>query len=215
MAGVVHVVRRGQTLYRIARTYGIEPADLMQANGIDRPADAGGRAGALRPGRRPGARRGGGPRRRGAGRAAAPRRDRARAQGDGGPPPPAALEARPRLDWPLKGVLYGRFGVRGGAHHDGIDIAAPEGSPVVAAADGSVIFVGQQSGYGTVVILRHERGLVTVYAHNSAVLVHEGERVTRGQLVARVGQTGRTTGPHLHFEVREGIRPRNPLLYFP
>jgi lipoprotein NlpD len=66
-----------------------------------------------------------------------------------------------------------------------------------------------------VLILRHDRGLVTVYAHNSAVLVREGERVARGQPVARVGQTGRTTGPHLHFEVREGTRPRNPLLFLP
>jgi len=65
------------------------------------------------------------------------------------------------------------------------------------------------------VILRHDDGLVTVYAHASAVLVREGARVRRGQPVARVGQTGRTTGPHLHFEVREGTRPRNPLLYLP
>lgn len=210
VAGVVHVVRRGQTLYRIARTYGIEPADLMQANGITDPRTLAvgqelfvpGAARVLDVEEAPGA-----------GEPAAPRLARIEPGPRETAAAPAALEARPRLDWPLRGVLYGRFGVRGGAHHDGIDIAAPEGSPVVAAADGSVIFVGQQSGYGTVVILRHERGLVTVYAHNSAVLVHEGEHVTRGQLVARVGQTGRTTGPHLHFEVREGVKPRNPLLY--
>jgi murein DD-endopeptidase MepM/ murein hydrolase activator NlpD len=110
-------------------------------------------------------------------------------------------------------VLYGRFGVRGGARHDGIDIAAPEGTPVLAAAHGKAIYVGEQPGYGMVVILRHGDGLVTVYAHNSAVLVREGARVERGQAIARVGQTGRTSGPHLHFEVREGTRPRNPLLY--
>jgi len=84
---------------------------------------------------------------------------------------------------------------------------------VAAAADGTVIFAGDQAGYGAVVILRHEGGLVTLYAHNSRVLVREGARVARGEAIARVGQTGRTTGPHLHFEVREGTRPRDPLLF--
>jgi murein DD-endopeptidase MepM/ murein hydrolase activator NlpD len=120
-----------------------------------------------------------------------------------------------RLAWPLDGVLYGRYGVRGGQRHDGIDIAAPEGSPVGAADDGEVIFAGEQAGYGAVVILRHDGDLVTLYAHNARVLVKEGQRVRRGQRIATVGQTGRTTGPHLHFEVRAGTRPRNPLLYLP
>ncbi len=216
-AGVVHVVRRGQTLYRIARTYGVDPGDLMRTNGITDPRT-------LEVGQElfvPGATRvlevpdapGPIPAPAEAQGAPAPRppgADPARQE----PPVPASV-SRPALSWPLRGVLYGHFGVRGGAHHDGIDIAAPEGSAVLAAADGTVIFVGKQSGYGNVLIVRHEHGLVTVYAHNSAVLVREGAHVTRGQPVARVGQTGRTTGPHLHFEVREGVRPRNPLLYLP
>jgi murein DD-endopeptidase MepM/ murein hydrolase activator NlpD len=86
---------------------------------------------------------------------------------------------------------------------------------VVAAADGTVLYAGEQPGYGAIVILEHEGGLVTLYAHNSRVLVREGARVRRGEAIARVGQTGRTTGPHLHFEVREGTRPRNPLLFLP
>jgi murein DD-endopeptidase MepM/ murein hydrolase activator NlpD len=86
---------------------------------------------------------------------------------------------------------------------------------VSAAAAGSVIYAGEQSGYGSIVILRHENGLVTLYAHNSRLLVDEGAHVRRGEPIARVGQTGRTTGPHLHFEVRDGTRPRNPLLYLP
>jgi murein DD-endopeptidase MepM/ murein hydrolase activator NlpD len=105
--------------------------------------------------------------------------------------------------------------VRAGQRHDGIDIAAPEGAPVTAAAAGTVVYAGEQPGYGAVVILKHEGGLATVYAHNSRVLVREGVRVEAGEAIARVGQTGRTTGPHLHFEVREGTRPRNPLLYLP
>jgi lipoprotein NlpD len=209
-AGVVHVVRRGQTLYRIARTYGVDPGELMRTNGITDPRT-------LEVGQElfvPGATRvleveeapGALPSRP---EVAAPRP--ARAERD----ETAAASSRPALAWPLRGVLYGRFGMRGGAHHDGIDIAAPEGSPVLAADDGTVIFVGRQSGYGNVVILGHPAGLVTVYAHNSEVLVREGDRVTRGQRVARVGQTGRTTGPHLHFEVRDGVKPRDPLLYLP
>jgi len=212
-AGVVHVVRRGQTLYRIARTYGVDPDELMRANGITDPRtlevgqelfvpgatqvlEVEAAPGALPPRPDP----------------ASPRP--ARAEREEGAEP-GAVAPRAALAWPLRGVLYGRFGMRGGAHHDGIDIAAPEGSPVLAADDGTVIFVGKQSGYGNVVIIRHEQGLVTVYAHNSEVLVREGARVSRGQQVARVGQTGRTTGPHLHFEVRDGVKPRDPLPYLP
>jgi murein DD-endopeptidase MepM/ murein hydrolase activator NlpD len=132
---------------------------------------------------------------------------------------PPAVQARPAsatpLAWPLKGVLYGRYGVRAGRRHDGIDIAAPEGTAVGAAAAGTVLYAGEQAGYGSIVILKHDGGLVTLYAHASRVLVREGARVERGDPIARVGQTGRTSGPHLHFEVREGTRPRNPLLYLP
>ena len=224
VGGVVHLVKRGQTRYRIARAYGIEPGELMEANGIVDPRTLAVGQELFIPGatapvdvddpalpRKP-----------------APPPERAERPPSSPPPstPGTAAPAReadapapeprtPVLAWPLRGVLYGRFGIRGGTRHDGIDIAAPEGSPVLAADDGVVAYVGEQSGYGTVLILRHDRGLVTVYAHNSAVLVREGERVARGQPVARVGQTGRTTGPHLHFEVREGTRPRNPLLYLP
>jgi murein DD-endopeptidase MepM/ murein hydrolase activator NlpD len=120
-----------------------------------------------------------------------------------------------RLAWPLQGVLYGRYGVRAGRRHDGIDIAAPEGTPVLAAGAGTVIYAGEQAGYGALVILKHEGGLVTLYAHNSRLLVGEGDRVRRGQPIARVGESGRTSGPHLHFEVRDGTRPKNPLLFLP
>jgi murein DD-endopeptidase MepM/ murein hydrolase activator NlpD len=133
------------------------------------------------------------------------------------PPSPAPGPDRPdgvaALGWPVKGVLYQRFGAAGNRRHDGIDLAAPEGTPVVAAADGTVLFAGRQAGYGSIVILRHDATLVTLYAHASALLVREGQSVRRGQPIARVGQTGKTSGPHLHFEVREGTRPRNPLLF--
>ncbi len=212
--GTVHVVKPGETVYRIARAFGIEPAALMAANGLDDPH-------ALKVGTRllvpapAGASTAPAP----AGGGAAARSSAAAALG--ATPPVARPEEEERragpapLAWPLKGVLYGRYGVRAGERHDGIDIAAPEGTEVAAAADGTVIYAGEQPAYGAVVILRHEDGLVTLYAHNSAVLVREGARVSRGQPIATVGQTGRTTGPHLHFEVRQGTRPRNPLLFLP
>jgi lipoprotein NlpD len=119
------------------------------------------------------------------------------------------------LLWPAAGSVSSSFGPRGNAHHDGIDIAAPEGTPIRAALDGSVAYVGALRGYGKVVILSHEDGLTTVYAHNSKNLVSHGARVRRGTVIASVGQTGRTTGPNLHFEVRKDNRARDPLVFLP
>jgi lipoprotein NlpD len=227
LAGVVHVVRRGETVWRIARAYGIDPGDLMETNGIADPRAVEVGAELFVPGAThvvdvppaPGVE--------------APSNEATAARGGNSTPTPTSTPSRtpspspasapvlptsrggPPLAWPLKGVLYGRFGVRAGKRHDGIDIAAPEGTPVLAAAAGTVIYAGEQPGYGAIVILRHEGGLVTLYAHNARLLVEEGARVKRGEPVARVGQTGRTTGPHLHFEVRDGTRPRNPLLFLP
>jgi murein DD-endopeptidase MepM/ murein hydrolase activator NlpD len=97
--------------------------------------------------------------------------------------------------------------------HEGIDISAPVGTPVVAAATGRVIFVGRMRGYGNMVILEHASHYVTVYAHDSSNLVREGEIVKRGQLIGYVGRSGHTTGANLHFEVRYNSVARNPLAY--
>ncbi len=223
LAGVVHVVRRGETIWRIARAYGIDPADLMETNGVTDPraVEVGAELfvpGATRVVDVPAA---------GVEATSNPTAtSTSTATATSNPAPtsstptatrPAAATAHDdaRLAWPLQGVLYGRYGVRAGRRHDGIDIAAPEGTPVAAAAAGTVIYAGEQAGYGALVILKHDGGLVTLYAHNSKLLVSEGERVRRGQPIARVGESGRTTGPHLHFEVREGTRPKNPLLFLP
>jgi lipoprotein NlpD len=117
--------------------------------------------------------------------------------------------------WPIVGRLTSQFGPRGGSFHDGIDISAPKGTAINAVADGEVIFSSALRGYGNIVILRHRNGLVTVYAHNHRNLVAEGEWVRRGRVIAEVGQTGRTSGPHLHFEVRKDNQARNPLRYLP
>jgi lipoprotein NlpD len=230
LAGVVHVVRRGETVWRIARAYGIDPGDLMETNGIADPRAVEIGAELFVPGAThvvevpPAA---------GAEAATetATRTSTSTSTSTSTPTStatatatatPTATAARtssargaPPLAWPLKGVLYGRYGVRAGKRHDGIDIAAPEGTPVLAAAPGTVLYAGEQPGYGAIVILKHEGGLVTLYAHNARILVEEGARVRAGEPIARVGQTGRTTGPHLHFEVRDGTRPRNPLLFLP
>lgn len=115
--------------------------------------------------------------------------------------------------WPARGRLTSRFGWRARRHHDGIDIAAPRGAPIAAARDGVVVFVGWYYGYGKTVIINHGGGLQTIYGHASALLVRAGQRVSRGQLIARVGSTGRSTGPHVHFEVRINGRPVNPMKY--
>jgi murein DD-endopeptidase MepM/ murein hydrolase activator NlpD len=115
----------------------------------------------------------------------------------------------------VEGELSSRFGPRNGRFHDGIDIAAPHGTPVMAAADGQVILSDVLRGYGKVVIVRHAGGYVTVYAHNAANHVAEGRVVRRGERVATVGQSGRVTGASLHFEVRKDNLARDPLRYLP
>ncbi|MBS2023342.1 MAG: M23 family metallopeptidase, partial [Deltaproteobacteria bacterium] len=118
-----------------------------------------------------------------------------------------------RLLWPVHGVLISRFGDRHGEHHEGIDLAAPEGTHIVAAAPGTVVFVGEQRGYGQLVLVAHGGDLVTVYAHNEENLVTVGQKVDRGQALARVGRTGNASGPHLHFEVRADAHAVDPLPY--
>lgn len=104
--------------------------------------------------------------------------------------------------WPSKGTLTSGYGWRWGRMHRGIDIAAPTGTPIVAAAPGVVTFANWNSGgYGNLVEIKHPNGSLTIYAHNSQILVREGQKVAQGELIAKMGSTGRSTGPHLHFEI--------------
>ncbi len=120
----------------------------------------------------------------------------------------------PPMEWPVEGIVSSGFGRRWGRAHDGIDLAVAEGTPVRAACDGVVAYAGEKlRGYGRLVIVAHAPGLATVYAHNSRLLVREGERVARGGVLALSGQTGHATAPHVHFEVRQDDRPRDPLKY--
>ncbi|QGY00380.1 M23 family peptidase [Roseovarius faecimaris] len=105
------------------------------------------------------------------------------------------------------------FGMRWGRMHNGTDFAAPHGTPIYATADGVVTHAGWQSGYGRLVKIQHEFGIETRYAHNSKLFVQEGQRVSRGQKIAAMGNTGRSTGTHLHYEIRVGGKPVNPMIY--
>lgn len=128
------------------------------------------------------------------------------------------LQARTRAwRWPTNEVVVtSRFGTRSGEHHDGIDLRAQSGTPVSAAAPGKVIYAGARiRGYGRMVVIRHDSKLSTIYAHNSKLLVRTGQRVRRGQRIALSGNTGHSTGPHVHFEVREGVTAIDPLLLLP
>ncbi|NLU82507.1 M23 family metallopeptidase [Rhodococcus sp. HNM0569] len=110
---------------------------------------------------------------------------------------------KPATVQPVSGTLTSNFGSRWGAHHGGLDIAAPVGTPVLAAADGTVISAGPASGFGQWVRVLHDDGTVTVYGHVESYSVHEGERVNAGDEIATVGNRGQSTGPHLHFEVHD------------
>lgn len=112
---------------------------------------------------------------------------------------------------PGMGRLTSSYGRRWGRLHAGIDLASGMGSPISAAAAGVVQSAGRESGYGYVVRIIHGDGTVTVYAHMSAITVNDGERVSAGEQVGREGNTGRSTGPHLHFEVRINGTPVNPI----
>ena len=129
------------------------------------------------------------------------------------PAPTAAADPVGSFARPGAGRLTSAYGRRWGRLHAGIDLAAGMGSPVRAAAAGVVVSGGWESGYGQVVRVRHADGTQTVYAHMSAVLVDGGDRVRAGSLVGREGNTGRSTGAHLHFEVRVNGTPVNPLLW--
>jgi murein DD-endopeptidase MepM/ murein hydrolase activator NlpD len=120
---------------------------------------------------------------------------------------------------PCEGVItssYGwrRISKRRSRLHKGVDIAAPVGTPIHAPADAVVAFVGRKGGYGRTVILNHGGELTTLYGHNSQIFVSEGELVKKGQEIARIGMSGRSTGPHVHYEVRVAGSPVNPSKFF-
>jgi murein DD-endopeptidase MepM/ murein hydrolase activator NlpD len=118
-----------------------------------------------------------------------------------------------KLIWPARGPINSPFGQRWGRLHAGIDIGVPSGTPVRAADTGRVVLSGPSGGYGNYMCIQHTRTLSTCYAHNSRLGARKGDRVRQGQVIARSGNTGNSTGPHLHFETRINGKPVNPMRF--
>jgi len=196
--GIFHVVEKHQTLYRICKTYGVDIKAVASFNGIEDPSK-------IQTGQRifiPGAKR--------------------------------VLKVEIVIDdvveetdekvritykkldfiWPVEGKIADVYEGSEDKRHQGIDISSPLGTPIKASYAGNVIYSNNTiKGYGNLIIIRHSEEFVTVYAHNQANLVEEGVWAERGQIIGKVGQTGRATGPHLHFEIRRNNKTINPLPY--
>jgi murein DD-endopeptidase MepM/ murein hydrolase activator NlpD len=214
----VHVVRAGDSLSRIAARYKITRKALVDANRLERPAQ-------LRIGQRlvvPGARLASGgrpPQRIDAGVVdgdvlvvrAGPRRVPTRLYFTA----PETDVQPPEFAWPVDGRIISPFGRRLSGWHAGMDIKAEAGTPILAAAPGVVISSGQERAYGRIIRIEHEKGFVTIYAHNLENLVEVGDRVSGGTIIGTVGRTGRASGPHLHFEIRYADIVYNPLHLLP
>jgi len=200
--GVYHTVRRHQTLWRICKAYGVDMADVARVNGIRDVSK-------IRVGQKiliPGAE-------------VVRHVDIYIEDMGSSARKPANVEPgkiKGRFVWPVRGAVIRRFDRSRQKRHDGIDIAAPLGTPVKSADSGKVIYSGNEiKGYGNIVIIKHGPIFSSVYAHNAENLVREGDLVKKGQIIARVGQTGRAHQAHLHFEVRNHSRPMDPLVVLP
>ncbi len=191
-----HVVRKGDTLYRIARKYGIPVSDLERANKLRNSSD-------IKVGTRIYL-----PPKSARGKYTRPNKKKKTVS------KPVSASVK-KLMWPLKKIdISSRFGVRSNGKHDGVDLRAPKGTPIYAAQSGVVIFSGVgPSGYGNMVIIKHDSQTITVYAHNNRNLVTDREYVKQGAKIATVGRTGRATGYHVHFELRINRKPVDPVKY--
>jgi murein DD-endopeptidase MepM/ murein hydrolase activator NlpD len=200
-AGLHHRVVRGENLYRIGQAYGVSHQELARVNRLKDPD----RIEVGQVIRIPHARR------------VLPvgliTAERARADR---PSPPELPSGPSPFVWPVAaGVVSSDFGPRGATHHDGIDISTPAGTPVRAARAGRVLYSDTLRGYGNLVIVEHDDGYATVYAHNRENRAAVGILVRQGEVIATVGETGKTSGPNLHFEIRKDNVARNPLFYLP
>jgi murein DD-endopeptidase MepM/ murein hydrolase activator NlpD len=236
-APTLHVVNRGDTLLSIARRNHVSVAELAKANSLDPSAKLklgmklavpGAKTAAVAPAAQPVA---------GAQPAAAsvppatkmaavtsdPQQKARLAQAT----TPAELSAEapvkvneatgalPTFRWPVRGKVITSYGAKtNGKANDGINLAVPEGTPVKAAEDGVVAYSGNElKGYGNLVLVRHSNGYVTAYAHASELLVKRGDTIKRGQIIAKSGQSGEVGSPQLHFEIRKGSSPVDPLQF--
>jgi murein DD-endopeptidase MepM/ murein hydrolase activator NlpD len=208
----VHVVNPGETLAGIARRNHVTVAEIARANNIDPSAKL--KLGA---------------------RLNVPNKNAAVAPQLAAAPAPAvttapaaatkvvaavpqqseATGALPTFRWPVRGKVITGYGAKtNGKSNDGINLAVPEGTPIKAAEDGVVAYSGNElKGYGNLVLVRHSNGYVTAYAHASELLVKRGDTIKRGQVIAKSGQSGEVGSPQLHFEIRKGSSPVDPLQF--
>jgi len=234
----VHVVNRGDTLLSIARRNHVSVAELAKANSLDPSAKLklgmkltvpGAKTAAVAPAAQPAASA------QPATVAMPPATKLAAATGDpqqkvrlaSATTTPAELSAEtpvkaseatgalPTFRWPVRGKVITSYGAKtNGKANDGINLAVPEGTPVKAAEDGVVAYSGNElKGYGNLVLVRHSSGYVTAYAHASELLVKRGDTIKRGQIIAKSGQSGEVGSPQLHFEIRKGSSPVDPLQF--
>jgi murein DD-endopeptidase MepM/ murein hydrolase activator NlpD len=129
--------------------------------------------------------------------------------------PSGSVAGGPRLRWPVSGKVVAGFGPRpDGTHNDGVNLAVPMGTDIHAAEDGVVAYAGDElKGYGNLVLVRHDNGWVTAYAHADELLVKRGDRIKRGQVIAKAGRSGQVDQPQVHFELRQSQKPVDPTPY--
>lgn len=176
-----HKLRKGETLWRIAKKYGVPLEDIIRYNNIDDVTKLPVGTKIYIP-----------------------------TQID------FKYENAPDFIWPLKGTIARGFKRSGPILNPGIDILSPEGTPILAAASGDVIYNGDHmAGYGNMIIIKHSNGFSSVYANNMVNLVKVGDKVMQGQVIAKVGRTRDYNEPHLHFEIRKEKKSINPRLYLP
>ena len=194
--GVYHTVKRGETLWRIAKTYETNLQALAEQNNIDDVTQIKAGQKIFIPG-------------------ASQTKRLVVASQDPPREGPKIVKDKGEFVWPVQGKVVSKFGIISGLQYEGIEIAATLGAPVRASRDGEVVYVGSLKGYGNLLILKHQNQYNTVYAYNQKNLVALGRRVKKGDTIANVGNTGRSADPRLHFQIRKENQARNPLFFLP
>jgi len=213
-AGCWHTIEPGQSLWRICKAYNVDMERVAKINHISDPTQISAGQKIFIPGAaaaievEPFQ-----PQRSDTAEPPGNNRDNGREKPD--TLPPVYSSAPGKLLWPVPdGKIFSSFGSRGDQFHEGIDISTRSGTQVFAADDGKIVYSSAKiRGYGNMIVIKHAGNLSTVYAHNRVNLVKEGDFVRKGDKIAEVGQTGKASGPHLHFEVRAGKSAVDPLKY--
>lgn len=194
--GVYHTVQKKETLWRICKTYNVNLQDVAELNNIRDPSQIkiGGKI--FIPGVK-----------KTAPVASTPYIEKEKS------PPPKIIQHPGLFIWPVEGKVIKEYGIYDNQKHDGINIQAPAGTRVLAAADGKVAFSTFLEGYGNTIIINHSENYATIYANNRNNLVKQGQSVKKGDKIAEVGTSGSSSRSYLHFQIRNNNQPRNPLFY--